>query len=876
MKLEEGSFVKALNLLGHCGGGDVVRVGVKDGKIIRIRPLHYDWKYDPKDLPMWQVEARGKVFKPLRKEIPPPFRIAYKLRVYSPNRVRYPLKRVDWSPENRNPQNRGKSGFVRITWEEALDIIVKEIKRIIETYGPYAILVQADGHAQTKSFHGGAHGVVPRLLQHVGGFTFQTRNPDSWEGWWWGAKHVWGMDPVGLNDTTNVLLDILENTEVLLCWGCDYETTTWGSGDQGASLWGFWFSGVSIKQIFICPDLNYAAAVHADKWIPIRPNTDAALQLAIAHVWITEDLYDKEYMATHTIGFEKFKDYVLGKEDGIPKTPKWAEEITGVPARIIKALARLWATKRTTIMHGVGSPMIRGPYATEPGRLEPLLLAMQGVGKPGRQQLHYSYFGIPLYVHPVNLFTKIAETNTKHCRDWNVFLMRLTPKSHEELKKILPKQFIPRVLVPDAILNPPISWYSHGCFWCPTECQFDKYVYPAEGCSEIHMIWMENCCQITCWNGTYKMVEAFRSPKIEFILAQTPWLENDAIFADLILPVTTPLEEEDMILVHPPYNKQFCSVIYSQKCIESVGESKSDYEICYMIAERLGPALGIPDLLDKFTEGKKTFDEWAKSFFEEAGLPNYITFEEFRRKQYWLLPVDPLWKENKSYISFFAEDPETFPLKTPSGKIEFYSENLAKLQDPERPPVPHYIPYGETWQESLLHPRAKKYPFLLVSNHPRWRMHAQLDDVAWFREIPTCKVRGPDGYLYEPAWINPADAERLGVKTGDIIKVYNERGTVLAGAYVTNRVMPGVVSIDHGARADIISIDPLIDRGGAINLISPKEEGKTAALMVVSGFLVAVEKANLEELREKHPEAFEKPYDLNVGLYYDTYVEHNK
>ena len=132
----------------------------------------------------------------------------------------------------------------------------------------------------------------------------------------------------------------------------------------------YWFTELGIKQIYICPDLNYGAAVHADKWIPILPNTDAALQLAIAYLWITEGTYDKEYVATHTVGFDKFEEYVLGKEDGIAKTPKWAAEKRGVPSRIIKALAREWAAKRTTIAHGLGGPYIRGPYSHEPARLE--------------------------------------------------------------------------------------------------------------------------------------------------------------------------------------------------------------------------------------------------------------------------------------------------------------------------------------------------------------------------------------------------------------------------------------------------------------------------------------------------------------------------
>ena len=109
-------------------------------------------------------------------------------------------------------------------------------------------------------------------------------------------------------------------------WGCDPETTPWGFAGQFASRLCYFWSEIGIKQVYICPDLNYGAAVHADKWIPILPNTDAALQLAIAYVWIKEGTYDKAYVATHTVGFEKFSDYVLGKEDGIPKTPEWASQ----------------------------------------------------------------------------------------------------------------------------------------------------------------------------------------------------------------------------------------------------------------------------------------------------------------------------------------------------------------------------------------------------------------------------------------------------------------------------------------------------------------------------------------------------------------------
>ncbi|MEM2169365.1 MAG: molybdopterin-dependent oxidoreductase [Candidatus Bathyarchaeia archaeon] len=869
------SYVKCLGLCGFSRGGDLSIVDVKDGHIIRIRPLHYDWKYKPEEIPLWEFKGRGKTFRPSMKELNPPFRLVYKNVVYSPTRVRYPLKRVDWNPYGeRNPQNRGKSEFVRITWEEAINIIIKEMKRIIEKYGPYAIAIDSEGHGQTKFFHGGCHGVPAYLMKHVGGFTWVTRNPDSWEGWWWGAKHVWGQEPDGWVKFPNILHDIVENTEVILCWGCDYETTNWGWGDQGWSRFGFWLSELGIKQIFICPDLNYAAAIHADKWIPIRPNTDAALQLAIAYVWITEGTYDHEYVSKHCVDFEKFKAYVLGKEDGISKTPKWAEEITGVPARIIKALARLWARKRTSIFHMSGGPYIRGPYATEPARLEVLLLAMQGVGKPG---IHQFYF-LSMFLSHLPVLLPIFP---KSLRDYSAYLNTYAmwagkPQAADDLMNKELKQVIPKTLLPDAILRPPISWYSHVFISCVTECQFKRFTYPAPGCPEIKMLWKTNNCTLTCWNSGFEYAEAYRSPKIEFILAQSPWLENDCLFADIILPVTTPLEEEDYgsTIV---YNTQHANAFYSGKCVEPIGESKSDFEICCMIAEKLGPEIGTPDLLDKFTNGKKNLEEWAREMWEESGLSLLIGFEEIKEKGYYIIPLSPLWNDLEKVppgLRRFYEDPDDNPLETPSGKIEFYSERLAKYfpNDEERPPVPHYIPYGETWQESLQHPKSKKYPFLLVSNHPRWRMHAQLDHVVWLREIPTCKIKGSDGYYYEPIWINPVDAAKLGIKTGDIVKVFNERGTILCGAFVTERIMPGVVYVEHGSRVDLISLEDRIDRGGAINLIAPHKGGKNTAMMVVSGFLVGVEKVDMEDLIRRYPEAFEKLLHPIAGPYYETYV----
>jgi molybdopterin guanine dinucleotide-containing S/N-oxide reductase-like protein len=864
---EEKSYTVGLGFCAHGADSNSSVADVKNGKIVRIRPLKFDWKYDKKALNPWKMEARGKVFEPSMKSLIPPYSLAYKKRVYSPNRILYPLKRVDWDPNgDRNIENRGKSGYVRISWDEALDIITSEIKRVIKEYGPYAILSQSDGHGETKVIHG-PHGCQNTLLEKLGGFTLQTRNPDSWEGWYWGAKHAWGMEPVGqMQPAINAMPDIAENTELILFWGCDPETTPWGFEGQMASRLCYWFTELGIKSLYICPDLNYGAAVHADKWIPILPNTDAAMLLAIAYVWITEGTYDKEYVATHTFGYDKFEEYVMGKEDGIPKTPAWAAEKTGVPKWTIKALAREWASKTTTIAHCNGGPGIRGPYSTERGRLEVLLLAMQGLGKPGVHQVKMFEWGLrsERQSNPMPLGTLIpiihhAYKGTIYATSekW-VEQVKLDSESHKLTGKLIPKQFIPKDLIHDALLNPPISWYGTALARSPLEDQFVKYKYPVEGCSEVHMIWTDSPCWITCWNDSNSFIRGLRSPKVEFVLAQHPWLENDCLFADIILPVNTKFEEED--LAADLMGGQFYLMLHEKKCIEPMGESKSDYEVVCMIAEKLG-------LLEEYTGGK-TVEEWRRFGFDKSGVQDLTTYEEFEEKGYFVVPTHPEWKNFPHGLQKFYEDPENNPLKTPSGKIEFYSQNLARHfpDDKERPPVPHWIEKGESHDEALSSERAKKYPLLIMSNHGRWRVHANHDDITWTREIQTCKVKGPDGYNYEPLWINPSDAAARGIENGDVARVYNERGAVLGGAYVTERVMSGVVYMDHGARYDPI-VPGELDRGGAINTITPHNiTSKNATGMVVSGFLVEVEAVNIEDLRKGYPEAFKRPYHAAAGL----------
>jgi trimethylamine-N-oxide reductase (cytochrome c) len=833
-----------------------VDIDEESDKILRTRPLHFDQHFTAEDLNAWKIDARGHTFEPLFKTLISPLSLAYKKRVYSKNRVPYPLRRVDWNPKGeRNPQNRGISNYVRISWDEAAQLVADEIKRINDTYGLASLLAQYDGHGETSIVHA-SHGCQTKLLELIGDFTSQARQPDSWEGWYWGAKHIWGMDPLGQQSLQcNVIKDVSENSAAVLFWGCDPETTPMGWGGQMASRLCYWFTDIGVKQIHISPDVNYTNACHADKWIPVLPNTDAALQLAIAYTWIVEGTYDQKYLDAHSIGFENFKYYVLGGEDGIPKTPKWAEKKCGVPSYTIKAFARFWARNAVSIAHCNGGSYIRSAFAHEPARLEVALLGMQGLGKPGANQfklLEWSLFGVTT-VNPLPPSAVIPNVGAAY-RGW----VRGNQAS-----------FIPKTMIPQAILNPPVSWYGHISAGLPREDQFTgPFTFPLEGNNPIHMIWSDTPCWETCWNGGWLFQDALRHESIETVVVQHPWMENDTFFADIILPSNTKFETED--IGTDSDNGQWNVVFWEQRAIKPRLESMSDKEVVAEVAKKLEGFGGIyKDIYNRYL-GHKTDEEWIRIGFETCGAPKDLSFDEFKEKQYYAFPTMENWGDLPVGLSGFYNDPENHPLQTPSGKLEYYSTMLAEVfpNDDQRPPIPRWIEQSDEHKERHELERARKYPFLLVSNHPHFRVHAQHDDITWLREIETCKVMGPDGYRYEPIWVNPIDAGKLGLNSGDIAKIYNERGAVLGGVIVCERIIHGAIYQDHGSRVDSIVLGSGgLDRGGANNLIAPSATtSRNAPGEVTSGYLVNIEKVDVFALAKQYPEAFGRNYEADTGL----------
>ncbi len=890
---------KAASLMGLGRSGlPTVTESDKDGKITRIRPMYYEDYIDWESKNPWKIEARGSVMEPPKRTLPACYYITYKKRVYSNNRVRYPLKRVDWDPKgDRHPENRGKSKYVRITWDEAAQIVADELLRVKDKYGMSAVLAEADMHGEGKRV-APSHGCMNRLLSILGGYTVQMRNQDSWEGWGWGSKNVWGGEPVGeMQPSGNVWPDIAKNTELLLFWAADPETTSVGFDGYIASRLSQWIHKLGVEFVYVDPALNFSACYQADKWIPVLPNTDAALYLAIAYVWLTEDSYDKEYVKTHAVGYEPFFDYVLGKdEEGVPKTPAWAAEKCGVPEWTIKALARDWAEKVTSISIGNGGAGIRGAYSSEPARLQSILLGMQGLGKPGRHQAKWLewYFDSDVFAMPyqgeapANLPARaevvrppmspvdigeirraeLEETIKKNAKPGSA-----TAKAMEEFLPIEksqpnpPLQSIPKCMVHDAILKDHIEWYGLYSFCGPAEEQWVKHEFPMPGCSRIHMVWTDSPCMVTCWNDSFNFVKALRSPEIEFVVAQHPWLENDCYMADIILPVQTRFEMED--ISDDGGGGVFMSIYHEDEACPPVGESLNDFDTVVEIAKKLGE-----DVYNQYTNNGTGAKKMMELYYHASGVAHLDTEDDYHKKGIFVVPCDPNIQDFELHPPGwrkFAEDPENNPLSTPTGKLEFTSTAIEKYfpDDAERPPFPKWVVSSAYHDERLGGERAKKYPLLCMSNHGRWRFHANLDDITWNREVPEMKLRAKDGYQYEPAWMNTLTATERGLQHGDIVKVYNERGIVLCAAYVTERVIPGVVYVDHGSRFDPIDAEGL-DRGGAINLITPHAiTSEHVTGMVVSGFLVDVQKvtdAEMDAWKREYPDSFAREVDEACGV----------
>jgi trimethylamine-N-oxide reductase (cytochrome c) len=836
--------------------GGPLFVYVKDGKIVRTTPI----VFGDDDAPPFSIKARGKTFTPPRKTSLAPHGMNWKAMVYAPNRLLTPLKRVDFDPNGeRNIQNRGVSGYEPISWDEAFDIVTSEIQRMKRDYGQGAI-AQSNGSHHNWGNIGYYLSAKIRFMNAIG-TTEVHHNPDSWEGWYWGAVHHWGGSlRVGGGEPFGTIEDCLQNAEMVVFWSSNPEATTGIYSGLEGSVRRQWLKDIGIPLVHIDPHLNDTAQFLGGKWIAPRPTTSPALALAIAYVWITEDLYDKDYVETRTQGFDAWRAYVVGDEDGIAKTPEWQEAETGVPAKDVRALAREWGGKRTYLaVGGMGNTFggaARNPTGNQWTRMMVCLIAMQGLGKPGvnvgNLQLgvpHDYGFYFPGYADG-GISGDLTHTGLA------VSLYQRMP----QLATINPStQIIPRLKLPDAI----IDGHAEGHLWnaMTIEGQFTKAVYPAPGHSPVHMLYRYGNAILGTLSDTNRYVEMYRSPNLEFVVNQSIWDEGDTRFADVILPACTHLERYDIgEWAHSGgYGAHFNSqvnhrvIAFQAKCIEPLGESKSDYDIFTAIATRLG-------LGSYFTEGMRDID-WVKRMFEASDLPGKISWKKFLEKGYYVVPPEREDLRPPPAYRWFAEGrkkdiPEAMPLpgdyteefleglQTQSGKLEFEAESLKRFMadDPERPPIPKYMP---SWEGPNVPELADRFPLQFITPHVRYSFHTQGDGKdSFLNDIKDHRVL-IDGYYYWIVRLHPEDAAARGIEQNDLVKIFNDRGAVICAAHLTARLNRGVA---HSYESSAV-YDPMgepgrsVDRGGCVNLLSPaRTQIKNAHSMANGLAMVEIEK----------------------------------
>ncbi len=808
-------------------------VYVKDGRIIRMTPVDFD----KDDAPSFTIDARGKEFTPPRKNTLSPFGFAMKSTVYSPDRILYPMKRVDFDPQGeRNCENRGISGYEKISWDEALDIVAGEIKRAKREYGPGAILSSAPSHHTWGNV--GYYLSTHRRFMNAIGTTQVVANPDSWEGWFWGATHHWGNSMrQGGAEGYGTVEDALKDCEMMVFWSSDPECNPGSYCAFESTVRRQWLQELGVKMVHINPYYDHTAALMGGKWLAPRPDTGNAMALAIAYVWITEDLYDKEYIASRTTGFEKWRDYILGKEDGIPKTPEWQEGETGVPAKDVRALAREWGTRKTYLGAGGGGNQLGGACRCATGlewaRSMVCLMAMQGIGKPG---INMGNMAVGTPVDTRFYFPGYAEGGISGDIDGTASAIYLYQRMPHLPSINTVQQRVPRLKIPEAILEGHAEGYPNNTKII--EGQFFKFTYPAPGNSPIKMYYKYGGSYIATQNETNRYVRSYRTPKLEFVVNQSIWMEGETKFADVILPACTNFERWDIgetcnaggYIIHN-FNKLNHRVITLQhKCIEPLGESKSDYQIFLELSKRLG-------LSSYFSEGSTELD-WCRRMYEGSDLPSVISWKKLLKKGYYVVP--PPKEELKAPCAYrwFAEGrkkdiPEPFPLpadytesyleglQTQSGKIEFECSSLKRFDpdDPERPVISKYIPSWEGPHTTELY---KKYPLQLLSPHPRYTYHTHNDGKdSIINDVKEHRVL-IDGYYYWIVRLNTKDAEKRGIKHNDLVKVFNDRGAVICAAHVTERLPQGVAQSPCSSAI----YDPIgepgnsIDRAGTINLLT--------------------------------------------------------
>lgn len=682
--------------------------------------------------------------------------------LYHGSRVTRPAIRKSWLAKGfkAGGKDRGAEPFVEVPWDEALDIVASELKRVKAAYGNEAIFAGSYGWSSAGRFHH-AKTQLQRFMGGFGGFTNQ--------------KHSYSL-AAGLAILPHILGDhqtlrspsswagIEQNTKLFLAFGgCgtkNAQVEPGGSGEHTAGPWMQRLADAGVEFISITPVRDDTPALSNVTWLPIRPNTDVAMMLALAHTIVSEGLHAKDFLAQYTVGFSRFERYLLGQDDGTPKSAEWAADITGIDADYTRSLARRMASTRTMI--ATSYSLQRGDHGEQTFWMTAVLGAIVGqVGLPGGG-FGFGYGSMHGQGNPVTVFSAPA--------------LSAGPNPTGS--------FIPVARISDMLLNPGQPYQFDG----------EDRVYP-----DTRMVYWCGGNPFHHHQDLNRLIEAWRRP--ETIIVNEPWWTATARYADIVLPATTTLERND---IGASSRDRF--IIAMKKAIDPVGDARNDYDIFRTLARGLG-------FEDKFTEGREEMD-WLRHMYEVSRqdaarvgveLPNFDGFWEQGYAE------SPAPKTPHTVLSKFRDDPAASPLKTPSGKIEIFCDRVAGFGYDDCPGHPVWMEPIE-WLGS---DKAATYPLHMISNQPAGKLHSQMDFAG---ESAHLKINGR-----EPVLLNPDDAARRGIRENDIVRVFNDRGATLAAAVITDGVRSGVIRLSTGAWYDPAEPGRLgaLDKHGNPNMLTP-------------------------------------------------------
>jgi len=654
-------------------------------------------------------------------------------------RVSRPCVRRSWLEQGPGARSelRGHEPFVEIGWETATRLVASEIERVRERFGNTAIFGGSYGWASSGRFHH-APAQLHRFLALCGGFV------GSVDTYSLGAGSA--LMPYVCGDINNLHAAhtswpvMAEHTELFVAFGgipLKNTRVSWGGAADHrvrASLERMARRGTRFVNI---SPLRAALETGAEvEWIPIRPNTDVALMLALAFVIRADPRFDRAFIDRCTVGYDRFAAYLSGAVDDTPKDPAWAAAITGVPAERIEALARQLLSHRT--MLNVSWSLQRAAHGEQPFWMIVTLAAMLGqIGLPGG--------GYGLGYGATN------GIGSPHRRLPGPALPRIPNPVRD---------FIPVARIADLLDSPGESFTYRG----------QTHQYP-----DVKLVYWAGGNPFHHHQDLHRLEQAWRRPQT--IIFHEQYWTAAARRADIVLPATIALERDDIGCA----TREGLYVAMRQACAPH-GEARDDHAILAGIAAQLG-------LRERFTEGLSERG-WLERMYREnvkrvAGYGVTLpSFEEFWERG--LIDLSAYDAPHVMHASFRA-DPIRDPLRTPSGRIEIFSEQIAGFGLEDCPGHPVWIEPFE-WLGSAL---AREYPLHLISDQPARRLHSQLDRSPYSQ---AGKIAGR-----EAAWINTADAAARGIAAGDLVEVFNARGRCVAGAAVSEEVMPGVVRLATGA-----------------------------------------------------------------------------